>query len=231
MRMKIFNGVVIGLFFATILQSSVVSAADCTETHQTIGKVEFQITKSGDDCWHSVSPVDKTNLIYRDFMFDSSGYFMAFSSYGDGPDSTFTGAREFFLFPRAQELSASISDNGVAINFPNGLTAVYSADFARWVNAVGAEIWESPDVVQGDKGGFKIRITKGLQLDFGFRLGGAPSGNRMGNADFRDAFGKTCTVRNTEVITWDADGDTAFKFPTDKMLRNFLNARCPTLKW
>ncbi len=222
---------IIGLIIAACLQSSLVSASDCNETHQVVGKAEFQIIKSGTKCWYSVGPEDQQDLIYRQFMFDSSGYFMVFSSYGNGPESTSTGAREFYLFPRSQAVAANVKADGVAFTLANGLSAVYSADFARWVDAVGADIWESPDVVEGDKGGFKIRINKGLQLDFGFKMGGAPSGNRKGNAEFRDALGNSCPVRNAEVMIWDANDDTTLRFATDQALRNFLNARCPTLKW
>lgn len=76
-----------------------------------------------------------------------------------------------------------------------------------------------------ERGGVEFPSYAGLMLDAGFRIGELPSALPEGASVFRDAYGRTCRVRNREVFAYSAEGP-AFRFG-DAELSGWLRKRCP----
>ncbi len=181
-------------------------------------------------CFVSVHPNDSTNLVYRDFGIFSDGMFMVFNSFGDSEDTAKdTGAREFHFFPRSRAPALHIDPAApsVSVTMADGGTVVFDPATAQPVSSDRGTVTAAGSVDRGNKGGVEFPSYAGLVLDSGFRMGELPSGKPNNDSTFRDADGRTCAVKNSEVFAY-AGGDRAFKFD-DAALKAFLKTRCPAL--
>lgn len=209
------------------------SAANCIEQRKKyIGAITYQVIAAGDGrCWYLTGPSDKVGLFYRDYLFDDQGFILVFNSYGLGDESQTSGGREYFIFPRSHDVGMAVSTDGIRVTFASGASAFYSAQTAHWEDARGIGLVEKSMVQIGDRGGWELTPRHGVILDFGFRMGGSPSGSANGSARFVDAAGQECVVGNAEVLEWDSDGDQSLKFATDAAVRDYLRVRCPDISW
>ncbi|MBI2363212.1 MAG: hypothetical protein HYV15_07510, partial [Elusimicrobia bacterium] len=181
-------------------------------------------------CFVSITPMDSTGLVYRNYGVFSDGMLMVFNSFGDGDDTAkFTGAREFYFFPRAGALRLAIDPAApsVSVTMADGGVLAFDPATAQ-VRAVDrGSVTVAARVDPADKGGVEFPAYSGLMLDAGFRMGELPSGRPGAESVFRDANGRSCAVKNSEVYAY-AGGDRSFKFD-DAALKAFLKTRCPNL--
>ncbi len=201
---------------------------NCENKVQIVNKVKVVQRPLKNNCWIIVTTDRPVNLTYRSFLFDQEGYLSVFNSLGPGPESQHTGARTFYFFPRKQDLSYSVSEDQVHVHIPHGATLIKNSIQNLWDNAIDAIVYEDPSVDFYNKGGFEINLHYGLVLDFGFTLGRSPTSNKVGEAHFVDYLGKTCKVKNSEVLYWEGSQH-YLKFKTDDEVYRFVQHRCSHL--
>lgn len=206
----------------------------CTEALEQRGDIQVQVQWNADNstCYLSVHPFDSDNLIYRDFLFAQDGMLMVFNSFGEGPESTTTGARELYFFPRTQ-LYPTYAWNDqlqrLEVTHTNGEKYFFNYKDNQFSGTTNGTVKEDPSVNRQNKGGVEITGYKGLMLDVGFTMGESPSAITTGAAVFTDQNSKTCDVKNDEVFKYVANGDDLFKFDYDRDLVSFMKGRCPAL--
>lgn len=210
--------------------------ANCPDRVEVQDNTQIQLLWSPftETCFLSLVPYDAyIDLLYRDYLFITDGLFMVFNSYGAGNDeSTLTGAREFYMFPRPNpELSYRwIPDlKQLEVTHVTGDKFLFDTRKARLLSITRAQVTVADEVLPDNKGGVEISNFQGLLLDVGFKKGSAASGNPNGTAVMKDGVGNTCSVKNNEIFVYNSTGDNAVKF-TDKELNTFLKKRCPRLK-
>jgi len=183
----------------------------------------------GSTCLLDLHPMNVEDMRYRDYLFTGDGLFMVFNSYGEGPASSTTGARMFYLFPRrfAHPAMAIDSHGNVHVRLVSGHILSMSAGSFRLKSLSDGKIKESVELNSKNKGGVEIQLDKGFFLDTGFTMGQAPNSSETRASSFIDSQAKTCTIKNREVFAYQGD-DVDFKF-TDDELSGFLKNRCPQI--
>lgn len=198
-----------------------------------ITKITTIYYPSTDTCWVSVH--DDTaykTLIYRDYLFGNDGLFFVFNSFGEGPPSQKTGAREFYTFPRLNEPTFEIDPHNprfINITLASGELVTINGDSARVVAMSQSHFVEDPQVHPKNRGGFEIKNQNQILLDCGFLLGNSPTSRPNNKCRFSDPQGNQCEVKAREIFKYDADGDTDHIYEDDKKLAQFLNRRCKNL--
>jgi hypothetical protein len=208
------------------------SNAKCSEvlTGNDIIQVNRQWDPSRRACFISVHPRQVTGLKYRDYYFDNSGRFMVFNSYGYGPDSTFTGARDFFLFPVVSEYpDFSVESNGdVLVKMVSGHQLRISGKDFSLLSLSSGQVSEKP-LSNSNNGGVEIKLTQGFWLDAGFRLGGLNISDPEKTSSFNSAASKSaCVVKNKNFMTYLGGGDEEFKLTGADFVK-YVKATCPKL--
>ncbi len=181
-----------------------------------------------DTCFISISSRKHYNMEYRNFLITSRGKIQIFNSFGEGPSSTHTGAREFHLFPRNGRVGYEILEDRVNITLASGDIFSFDIETAEPLELGGGEFSLDPLVNRENQGGFEVTKFSGLLLDSGFKMGMSPTWYLDRSSTFKDAFGHTCTVRNRDLF--DKKSDEIFWIhEEDKQLYNYLQKRCPSL--
>jgi YD repeat-containing protein len=226
--MKAFLFVSFFLFFAP----RVFAQQPCPDKFEVFDNTQIQTIEADGVCMVSIHPRNSENLLYRDFLFDSAGLFMIFDSYGQGPESQTTAAREYLFFPRQQALSYRYNAEAkrVEVTAPNG--KVFSFDSVKSIlrEVSGTTLDLNYEVIPANRGGVEIVKNDGLFMDGGFTRGQGASQNPKGKVTFKDPQQKSCGLVNWDVYKYDSDQDATFRF-SDGQLKEFLAARCPQLKY
>ncbi|HEX7674233.1 MAG TPA: hypothetical protein VF412_08680 [Bdellovibrio sp.] len=209
--------------------------ATCPDKVERNGSIQIQQTVSGDNngCFLSVHNFKQDTMVYRDFLFTTEGEFMVFNSFGNGPEDQFTGAREYYMFPRtSQGITYKWNEETRHLDVTDMSGTVYSFDYedGSLTSMTKAQVKSATDVVDTNKGGVEITKFQGVLLDIGFAKGHAPSAVHDGIVTFTDASGQTCKAKNSDIFSYTADGDNTLKF-TDKALAAFLVKKCPKFKF
>ena len=180
-------------------------------------------------CYVSIDPMSTPGLVYRSYVFFGDGLMMVFNSYGEGNGPSMTSAREFFFFPRrgAPELTMDPKAGTVSVRMADGGRADFDPATAQLSGFERGSVTVAAKIDPVARGGVEIPAYAGLMLDSGFRLGESPSGRPAETSTFRDAAGRTCAVKNSELFAY-ANGDHSFKF-TDAQLSAWLPTACPGL--
>lgn len=176
-------------------------------------------------CFVGIAERNPKNLVYRDFMFASDGLIMVFSSYGDGPSSTTTGAQEYHVFPRVQNPTYEILEDTVVITMSNGDKMTFDKNSAKPLYLEGGDMKFNSAIKLGDKGGFKIENYKYLLMDSGFSMGMNPTWTLSKSSDFIFENGEICKVQNKELFVR-TDDENWWKYKNDRDLLDFLAKRC-----
>jgi hypothetical protein len=205
---------------------------ECDSYLRRIKNIQLHRDFSSDGLsYFAVHPYDSDGLVYRDFLTNPSGLFMVYNSYGEGPDSDMTGAREFYFFPRVKkciDYTVDPETQKIKVHLANGDYFVFDQDTASIEGAENGTVEVSKNVNTYNNGGVEFSSYGGLMLDVGFALGSVPSDNQTGNSIFRDEYGTTCNVRNTSIFMY-SNNQASFKF-SDRQLKNFLSKKCPQLR-
>lgn len=227
------------MFFLVQNQALAFEWTTCRDSNISVvrvGSLDMQVIPNiNDECMITIS--DGINYPkYRNFMFDTSGGLIVFNSFDVGSPSTSTGARSYILLKRSQELSYKIQDERIHIKTPSGARFVFSGRKGRLL-AVHGIYFSLDDEVRGDNnGGLELFPYEGLILDEGWRQGELPRVDFKRWSGFKDGHGKVCKVLNSEVFEAITDHNgtidgAKLRFPTDRELRDFLEQRCPELKF
>ena len=181
-------------------------------------------------CYVSIHPSATPGMIYRCYVFFGDGLLMVFSSYGEGPSSKTTSAREFFFFPRrgAPELTMDADAGAVSVRMSDGGRAYIAPASAQLSGLERGHAAVSAKIDPAERGGVEIASYAGLMLDAGFRIGESPSGRPDSTSTLRDAEGRICAVANRDLFSYTSNGDHSFKF-TDAQLSTWLKTACPNL--
>jgi hypothetical protein len=216
--------------FILVLSLHSKSGAACLDSYKVINKSQLQTGSLNSTlCFLSVGPFDEINLIYRDYIFTSDSSLMIFNSYGDGPDSTSTGAREFMFFPRKQILNFVEKTKALEIQL-NDLHFSFDTETNKFFAIDGIEFQEAKKVEKTNHGGFEILSSQTLYLDLGFRMGGSPRVQANRKVQFHDRQNFTCEVLNSDIFDYTKDVyNPSFKFESDEALASFLKIRCAHL--
>lgn len=229
--MKLFASLTV-LLLATSYVFAASSPTSCADKYENLDNTSVQTIAGNSGCFISVNPRNTVNLTYRDFLFDDDGLFMIFNSFGPGPESETTGAREIYFFPRnVKPLSYEYSpaDKLLAVTTPSGKVFTFNTEKAILVSISGTNFTQDYNVVKGNNGGIQITQNDGFYLDLGFTLGQSPSQNPNRKITFKDTANRTCQVKNSGVFKYTADSDVVFKY-NDAQLKTYLKTSCPQLK-
>ncbi|WP_417335676.1 hypothetical protein [Halobacteriovorax marinus] len=218
------------LLMTLLLLSSTSFAYHCESEIEFLDTIQIQQGhwSQTDTCYISISSRKTYNLEYRNFLFTSRGKIQVFNSFGPGPSSTHTGAREFHLFPRNGIISYNILEHSVVLKMANGREIIFDKETAEPIELRGGEFSLDPNLSPNNNGGFEIESYPTLILDSGFKLGMSPTWYLNRYSTFRDAMGQTCRVRNSELF--DKKSDEIFWIhENDRELYKYLQKRCPSL--
>ncbi len=234
--MKTSNYILTALFLSisTLASKSEAAFTNAKCDYVLTGSGEIQISRQWDSekrvCYLSIGPRNVVEMKYRDYLFDNSGQFMIFNSYGEGPSSSYTGSRTFYLFPIKFEYpDYSVEENGdVIVRMVSGHEMRISAANYTVVSFTPGSFKESV-VSPKNKGGLEIMPTAGFWVDGGFKLGGTGFDNRNAKSKFASASSKEiCTLANKEFLGYASDGNYGMKYQKEE-LKNFLAKKCPQL--
>lgn len=206
----------------------------CDEASVRLGILHIStiFNAASNTCWVSVHDTTSyKTLVYRDFMFGNDGLFMVFNSFGEGPESTMTGAREFFTFPRRAYPSFEVDTEKqlLYVKLSNGEMITIDGTSMRVLSMSGSQFIDDPEITPKNRGGIEIQSHTKILLDCGFKLGGSPTSNLNNSCHFSDSKGQRCRVKVKELFYKSSDGDSIFKFKTDQELALFITQRCSEL--
>lgn len=206
----------------------------CQSLTERGGSIQLQMIASANgSCYVSVMNYKNTSMVYRSYLVANTGNFLVFNSYGDGPISDFTGAREVFTFPRRFKNPTykwNSDSRRLEVTTVSGDTLQFDYETADLVAWSSAEVAIDPEVNKTNNGGLSLKNYKGLMFDPGFTVGEAPTQSPSNKATITDENGKTCSVRVGDLFKYTDDGNPFVKY-TDKELAGFLKKKCPKLKF
>jgi hypothetical protein len=182
-------------------------------------------------CLLTVTPLEKPELLYREYYFDERGGFTIFTS-TPGNYETATGKRTYFLFPRKGVPDFSAGRELLYVQSPWGGNVMFLTEPTILVPAGDITIYQpSRTISLADNGGIEIVSSTKIVLDAGWKIGGTAYHDPKGHSIFRDAHNNACEVGNTEIFDYkDAIYDEPLiQFQTDPELEAFLSRRCPKL--
>ncbi len=217
------------------LLSTLTARADFTHekcSELLTGSGEIQINRQWDAaaglCILDIHPRNVVDLKYRDFYFDNLSHFMVFNSYGDGPDTLMTGARDYYLFPIVEDYpDFSIEQNGdVIVKMVSGHLFQISAKDFSVLNLTPGSFSEKP-LSPNNKGGLEIKLTTGFWIDGGFKKGASPNSKSTIKSSKSSA---TCSLSNSSFLNYSAAGEYAFKFQKENLI-SFLKSKCTGLQF
>lgn len=225
----------LSLFFVFFLWAAASHSADqtsCQDSTEIFDNTKVQTISFDSTCFITVHPRNSyVDLIYRDFLFDNFGLFQIFNSYGDGPESTTTAAREYLFFPRSKptiEYNYDAATKILKVVSTSGKVFSFNTEKTILVEISGTKIAQDYTVSPSNRGGIEIVSNDGLYMDGGFKIGSSPSQRPSNKITFNDRVGNKCTLLNSDVYRYNADNDPIFKYK-DSQLKAFLKSRCPNL--
>ncbi len=177
-------------------------------------------------CFITVSDSKFRGMVYRNYLFSTQGDVMIFNSLGDGPSSTDTGARVFYLRPVKYQLGWRFAKNGdLQILTPSGSLATFNSEKADWTELTGGEVKVDEEITRTNNGGVEIKYFDGFLIDSGFRFGGHPS-TRMDRKSYVTRRGDgACEVENKEVFYRVGD-EVEFNYPDAEDFNAWYEDRC-----
>lgn len=231
--MKSVSLVLLGLGLSICVnQASAADMTSCPDKVERRGSIQIQQYLTGSNvCFFSVGNHKTMGGVYRNYLFTSDGELMIFNSYGWGDDSSSTGAREFFFFPRSSSISYNWNDESrqLEVTAVSGDQFFFDYDEAQLTSMSKGQVQIASEVRKDNKGGVEILNYQGLLMDGGFKVGSAPTTSRNATSTFKDATGGTCTLKNSALFTYESNGNLFFKY-SDSELPVFLKRVCAKLK-
>lgn len=214
---------------SVFLPFEVAQGSGCEAMSETSGALRvFRIPSSG-RCIVHVAGHD-VGARSRSYLFSSNGLFMVFNVFGDtGSISRDTGARAYFIFPRARQPEFRKSDSGeVIVSATSGQDVAFSPITAMLKSFGGMDLHEDPEITATNSGGVELRPRDGvIILDTGWKTGGVAYSNPSGQSEFVFPAGASCKVWNKEIFDYSANPtDPRLRFGSDEELYRYLRQRC-----
>lgn len=219
------------LLFLLLLPISAFANTICESNVEFYENMRIQTGQfKSTECYLSISPRKTNEMKYRNFLLTSSGRFLIFNSFGQGPSSEYTGAREYNFFPRNQQMTYRVSEREVIISLVNGDKLVFDKELASPLSLTGAVINVDDNIVRNNSGGVEIESYKRVVIDFGFQMGMSPTWNLKREAIVTDEFNAKCSITNSEIL-YKENSNVYWQYDTDRLLFSYLDKRCPLLNF
>lgn len=225
-------------FFLVLFCGSIASAnasansvASCPREQVRYSDTDVQRGSFSDGtCYLMITPLVYSNLVYRSYLWTSEGLLSVFNSYGDGEPEKDASFRTFRFFPRVKALDMNFDAkiNKLKVQLSNGDVAGFAGGTAQ-ISEIGMGTVDVQDVNRNNRGGLEFPTYQGLMLDAGWMFGNSTESDSNGKSLFRDSYGQTCEVKNSDIFVYLANGNWNFKF-NDKDLSVYLKKTCPNLK-
>jgi hypothetical protein len=166
---------------------------------------------------------------YRAYRITSEGLFFIFESYSDGLNSTSTGSRSFFLFPRKLPPKiVSVDEERILLETVAGVRLKFSTHPLSLLEIEDTDYTVLPEIMPSNRGGLEIHSSReALILDAGYRLGGVAYAQPKKYSEFIDSNRGRCRVINHSLYS--PDGGPILRFEKDKDLMGFLQTKCPSI--
>src|SRR6185437_9509353 len=130
--------------------------------------------------------------------FSESGLFLIFDAFRNGPNSSSTGCRAYFLFPeRGIPRFRKLSNGDIQVATASGQSVEVSAADGRLKSISGAKFAEDPVISSTNQGGVELLKTGSIWLDSGWQIGDVPYRSAARSSVFHDPEGGTCAVKNS----------------------------------
>jgi hypothetical protein len=195
----------LSLTLSTIALSNPLDSLENCKTQQILhGKWAInRFFTMADGCLVQVTPIDKPNQIYREYIFDQMGRFAIFNSI-QGSYETATSMKSYFLFPVVQTPSIEkISDKIVEVTLATGEKAQFDSQdlFLFSLNGKGIQYKEEKKVSLVEGGAFEILAHDEIYIDAGWKIG---------DRSYRDSSkssrlylnGKSCWISNSTLFVY-----------------------------
>ncbi len=177
-------------------------------------------------------PNNAVDLKYRQFVLSSEGMMMVFNSFGQGTSSQFTGAREYYFFPRtANQISFDVLESKkiLTVTMPNQKKLSFKYDTAEFKELESAQVKIDNSIEINNRGGVEILSYNGVYMDCGFQMGQSPIANPFRFCQFVDAKRHTCRVQNQQVINYYDNGEISLR--SDQEIKDYVLRSCATIEW
>lgn len=224
-------GTLLGLFFS-ITAMAYSAPENCPKKLTHVNNLQFSRAYQEDlsECWISIDNMNGyQKLIYRSYLITTDGLLMVFNSYGSGPNSTHTGARQYYFFPREVFTNeVDLQKDLVSVRLNSKLKFQFQTKVLNLVNQPEFKIKTDPKINRNNKGGVEILEYNGVYLDLGFSMGKSPSDNAEGKSLFKNQFGQACEVINKQIFDYKNDDNFLHG---DNVLQATVQRICPEFKW
>lgn len=190
-----------------------------------------QFTKA-DGCLVQVTPIGKTGMTYREYVFDQSGRMMVFNSIS-GPYETSTSQKTFFLLPaRIAPRFEELKDR-VVVTMADGSRAIFTEP-SRFVDSFEGPLQARDlgriDLSEG--GNFELISYSGIYIDAGWKIGNRSYRDPEGFSKFYWNNSLMCRAQNSEIfvyvdpVTREPLYQPMLKLQTRDQLRQFIANSC-----
>ncbi len=232
MNKTLSNSALFVLTAITFFLSAAVQAQgqNCPDTQDLWGGRMFNSFYTiNNGCLVQVSPIEKPNLVYREYIFDEGGRMVIANSIEGDDMNRSLGERAFWLFPRGGVPKIKVGKDEVVVTFSGGQVVRFNATTPFIAGFDGVQFNESPVIGLQEQGGFEFVKYPGIYLDGGWKIGGLAYRDSTKTSEFVDSAGKRCMVANTEIFDYESVlySEPILKFQTDDSLFAFLRTRCP----
>ncbi|MCB0368903.1 MAG: hypothetical protein KDD45_05485 [Bdellovibrionales bacterium] len=221
----------IGLLFS-LKGFSYSSEENCPRLLTHVDNLQFLRNYQDDisECWISIDNMNGyQNFIYRSYLVTSDGMLMVFNSYGEGPNSTHTGARVFYFFPREPFLNQTeVQKNLVSVQINSQLKFQFNTQELSLINQENFKVKTDAKISPKNKGGVEILKYNGVYLDGGFSLGRSPLENPESVSKFTNSRGQICRIKNKFIFDYKNDD---IYIHGDEVLKEDVHLACPDFIW
>lgn len=222
------------LFLGLLNGASAAFAGDylndnCHQDVQIFENTQLQIDRfSGTSvCYVSIHSDTDFSMKYRNYLLTNNGLLMIFNSFGNGPEATTTGAREYYFPTKLKTIPrVSYKNQIITVVLTDNVSIQFSTQTGDPIQISNASFTLDPKIVTTNKGGLEIKNSTVIYVDGGFRMGKAPTSVDSGKSDIKQQT-QSCTVQNSELFDNSA-GLAVLKFKNG-YFESFVKQRCANM--
>ncbi len=161
-----------------------------------------------DGCLVQVTPIQKPNLTYREYVFDQMGRFTIFNS-TPGDYETATSMRTYFFFskdPKEKSVTPKVkqrNENFAEVTLISGETITFRGDnsFIESIEGNGFQFKEEKWIHLNKGGGFEVLSNDELFIDAGWKIGGRSYRDRSATSTVLWK-GTSCPIPNENLFVY-----------------------------
>ena len=218
---------VFSFFMMAMLALTSTAQAECVSAAVSAGNVQIQRGMFNDHtCFVSISPDPAADMSFRSYIIADDGSMLVFNSYGEGPVSTYTGAREFYFFPRLNIVDFGVDPRSrdISVFTANSDEFIFDSRTGQLKSMGHGRAVVDPKVSRNNAGGVEVTNYRGLYLDVGFAMGEDPATIPGANAIFHSPEGSSCSLKVKDIFEI-VHGDPKIQF-SDRDLNLYLQNHC-----